>query len=147
MFLDANGDVDLEKQVYGGMAVITPGYLRGLDKLLKEHGTMAWEQVAAPAIRLGREGFRAGSIYANCCANEDAQYARKHFEGFEETFLPSGKAPEFGDLVYNKDMADTIEGVVKHGVDWFYEGPVGSEIVATINRYGGVYTREDILNT
>ena len=63
MFLNSDGDVDLEKQTYGGMSVITPGYLRGLEQLLTKYGTMTWEQVAAPAIKLGREGFRVGATY------------------------------------------------------------------------------------
>lgn len=48
MFLDENGDLNLEKQAFGGLSIVTPGYLRGLEKLLREFGTMTWEQVAAP---------------------------------------------------------------------------------------------------
>ena len=147
MFLNSDGDVDLEKQTYGGMSVITPGYLRGLEQLLTKYGTMTWEQVAAPAIKLGREGFRVGATYEICCNKEEAEYARSHFDGFESTFMPDGKIPLFGDLVYNRDMADTIEAVVRNGVDWFYNGPIADEIVSTINRYGGVYDKKDIQNT
>ena len=147
MFLDENGDLNLEKQAFGGLSIVTPGYLRGLEKLLREFGTMTWEQVAAPAIRLGRDGFRVGATYHNVCLSEEAEYDRTHFEAFASTFLPGGKAPEFGDLVTNRDMADTIDGVVKNGVDWFYNGPIADEIVSIINRYGGVYTKEDIRNS
>ena len=147
LFLNADGTVDQCAQIHGGLSVITPTYLRALDTLLSRHGTMNWKEVAAPAIRLATEGFCASSYYVSCCTNEDAQYDRAHFEAFEHTFFPNGTVPKQGDLLTNPDMGRTIQCVVDHGVDWFYNGPIADEIVAVINRYGGIYTREDIVNS
>ena len=41
-------------------------------------------------------------------------------------------------------MADTIEAVAKNGTDWFYEGPVADEIVAQVNKYKGILSKEDL---
>ena len=50
MFLDENGEVDLNLTEYSGRSVAVPAFYRAMDQLLKNHGTMTWAEVSAPAI-------------------------------------------------------------------------------------------------
>lgn len=51
----------------GGMAVGTPGELRGLEALHQAHGKLAWAELFQPAIKLARDGF---------ACNEDLHWVR-----------------------------------------------------------------------
>ncbi len=146
MMLDENGEVDLNLTEFSGRSVATPALYRAMDDLLKKFGTMTWEQVSAPAIRLCREGFKCGFIYARVTDTPEAEHNTKEYEGFSELYLKNGGPREFGDIVKNPDLADTMEQVAKNGVDWFYNGPVADEMVEHINRNKGLFTKEDFVN-
>ena len=144
MFLDAKGEVDLELTEFSGRSVAVPAFYRAMDQLLKTYGTMTWEQVSEPAIRLCREGFYCGFAYARVSNTPEAEHNSREYEGFKELFLNNGKPRQFGELVKNEALADTMEAVARFGVDWFYSGPVADEIVSQVNRYKGVLTKADL---
>ncbi len=144
MFLDENGQVDLNLTEYSGRSVASPSLYRAMDTLLKEHGTMTLEEVSAPAIRLAREGFGCGFQFARLTDIDEAEHNSKCYEGFAELYLKDGGPHEFGDVIRNPDLADTMEQVARHGVDWFYTGPIADEIVKNANKHHGILTRQDL---
>ncbi len=146
MFLDENGEVDLNLTEFSGRAVAVPAMYRAMDMLLKKYGTMTWEQVSAPAIRAAREGFKCGFLYARVSNTPEAEHNSAEYEGFKEYYLNNGKPREFGEIVKNPDLADTMEQVAKNGVDWFYNGPVADEIVEYVNKNKGLLVKEDLVN-
>ena len=77
MFLDANGEVDLNLTEFSGRSVAVPALYRAMDNLLKQYGTMTWKQVSAPAIRLCREGFYCGFAYARISDTPEAEHNRE----------------------------------------------------------------------
>ena len=144
MFLDKNGDVDLKLTEFSGRSVAVPALYRAMDNLLNQYGTMTWEQVSAPAIRLAREGFYCGFAYARISNTPEAEHNKAEYEGFSELYQNNGQPRQFGELVKNPDLADTMEAVAKNGADWFYEGPVADEIVRQVNKYQGLLVKEDL---
>ena len=146
MMLDENGDVDLNLTEYSGRSVSVPSFYRAMDNLLKKHGTMTWEQVSAPAIKLCRDGFACGFAYARITDTPEAEHNKAEYEGFEELYLNHGKPRQFGEIIKNPDLADTMEGVAKNGVDWFYNGPIADEMVEHINKNKGLFCKEDLIN-
>lgn len=144
MFLDQNGNVDLSLTEFSGRSVSVPAAYRGVDMMLKRFGTMSWKEVSQPAIRLCREGFPAGFMYAWCANNAEAQYDADHFEGFRKLYWPEGKPPKVGQRIYNHELANVIEQVAENGVDWFYNGSVADAIVSDANRYNGLLTKDDV---
>lgn len=145
MFLDKDGQVDLSLTEFSGRSVAVPALYRAMDQLLKQHGTMTWKQVSAPAIRLCREGFYCGFAYARISDTPEAEHNRAAYEGFRELYLNQDRPRQFGELVKNPDLADTMEAVAEHGVDWFYSGPIADEMVRQVNKYQGVLTKEDLI--
>jgi len=57
MYLDADGNVVPGLSIHGYKAVGVPGTVMGMEKMLKEYGTMTRAQVMAPAIKLADEGY------------------------------------------------------------------------------------------
>lgn len=144
MFLDENGDVDLNLTEFSGRPVAVPALYRAMDNLLKNYGTMTWEQVSAPAIKLCREGFACGFAYARISNTPEAEHNKAEYEGFAQLYLNNGQPRRYGEIITNPELADTMEAVAKNGTDWFYEGPVADEIVAQVNKYKGILSKEDL---
>ena len=76
----------------------------------------------------------------------EAEHNKAEYEGFEELYLNHGKPRQFGEIIKNPDLADTMEGVAKNGVDWFYNGPIADEMVEHINKNKGLFCKEDLIN-
>lgn len=146
MFLDAHGDVDLSLTEFSGRSVTTPALYRAMDTLLNKFGTMTWQQVSAPAIKLAREGFYCEFIYARASDSPEAEHNRDEYDGFAQLYLNGGKPRTFGELIKNLDLAATMEGVAANGVDWFYQGPVADDIVVNVQKHHGILVKEDLVS-
>lgn len=145
MFLDENGNVDLNLTEFSGRSVSVPALYKAMDNLLKKFGTMTWAQVSAPAIRLCREGFKCGFMYARISDTPEAEHNAEHYEGFKELYLRDGKPRELGEIVTNPELADTMEQIAINGVEWFYNSEIADEMVACINKNKGLFTKKDFV--
>src|SRR5262249_37299569 len=47
-------------------------------------------------------------------------------------YLPGGQPPEPGSVFRNPDLAGTYQQIARSGIDAFYQGPIGADIVATV---------------
>ena len=145
MYLDANGNVKKGASLYGYGAAGVPGTVMGLDLAQREYGRLTRAQVMAPAIRLAREGFvltRADTDILDTTVKrfkDDPEAAR--------IFLrKDGTALQPGDRLVQKDLADTLEAIAKHGPDAFYKGRIPRTIEAASRRGGGLLTAADFAN-
>ena len=145
MYLDANGNVKKGASLYGYGAAGVPGTVMGLDLAQREYGRLTRAQVMAPAIRLAREGFvltRADTDILDTTVKrfkDDPEAAR--------IFLrKDGTALQPGDRLVQKDLADTLEAIAKHGPDAFYKGRIPQTIEAASRRGGGLLTAADFAN-
>src|SRR5260370_6933859 len=86
-----HGKPDEELAVTGPLAVAVPGEIAGLDTALRRFGTMKFQQVAAPAIKIARDGFPLSPNVAR----ELVIVAPKisHDPGFPEVYFSSAAAP------------------------------------------------------
>lgn len=140
-----DGKVIGNQKVEGGKAAGIPGEVAGLLYALENYGTMSREQVIRPAANLARNGFVVTPTLSGDMKN---QFDR--LEKYPETakvFLNEEGLPyEPGDKFVNKDMAKTLDLIIKKGKDGFYKGEVANAIVNTLNKYDGVFTLEDLAN-
>jgi len=140
-YRDGNPDEELAK--VGPLAVAVPGEIAGIDAALKRFGTMKFQQVAAPAIKLARDGFPIGQHLAGEIKSGATMLAMD--QGLKEVFLKEdGSAPAAGEKIYEKKLADTLEHLGNSPVAKFYDGPIGKELVSFLHDHGGLLTEDDL---
>ena len=130
----------------GGKASGVPGFVAGWFHALEKYGTMSFEEVVQPALRLAEEGYTWS----------DAQH-RTLMDGkqFEELTLWNGDGahiPYFkeglpfpvGETIKFPGLAKAFRLLAKDGPKAFYHGPIGEALVSTINKAGGAMTMKDL---
>jgi gamma-glutamyltranspeptidase/glutathione hydrolase len=140
MYLDAQGNVVKDSSLVGYRAIGVPGSVAGLIYAEKQYGKLSIEKVAAPAIKLARDGFPL--------AYEDTQDLKKdaylaQFPESKRIFLRDGNFYEPGEIFKQPELARTLERLAKDPDD-FYHGAMARELAAAIHKGGGLVTAEDL---
>ena len=77
---------------------------------LRKFGTISFEEAAASALELARDGF---AVYPLLARNLKAVSARNaQWRSNAEIYLPNGIAPNVGDLFRQADLARSISGMI-----------------------------------
>ncbi len=140
-YRDGHPNEELAK--VGPLAVAVPGEIAGIDAALKRFGSMKFQQVAASAIKLARDGFPLSEHLAGEIKSNIAMLAMD--PGLKEVFLKEdGSAPVAGDKIYEKKLAETMERLGNSPVAKFYDGSIGKELVSYLQEHGGILTDDDL---
>jgi gamma-glutamyltranspeptidase/glutathione hydrolase len=116
----------------------------GLYTALKNYGTMTWEEVMQPAIRLAEEGYvlsagNASAINSGCRVGGIFRLSPASTPIYCPD--PPYKA---GDLFIQKDLANSLRILAKEGPDAIYTGDLGKKMVEYLQSIGGVITMKDL---
>lgn len=140
MYLDANGN-PTQDSVFGYRAVGVPGTVRGLALALHKYGTHTWQSMVEPAEKLARDGFLLSWELAQSLKNN------KFLPEFKEStriFLNNGNPFQFGAVLRQFDLANTLKRIGDNGPDEFYTGKTAQLIAADMKNNGGLITAEDL---
>ncbi|MBK9065093.1 MAG: gamma-glutamyltransferase [Acidobacteria bacterium] len=141
-FLGPDGRARPGASMNGGLAVGTPGTVRGLEALHRRYGRLPWARLFAPAVRLARQGFRVQPGLTRIIAAYEADLARDAEAA--RLFLANGRALPPGSLLVQEDLARTLEIIAAKGADGFHRGDVARRIAAFVQATGGVLTEADL---
>ncbi len=142
MYLGADGQVVEDLSRRGFLAVAVPGTVSGLETALAKYGTMKRSALLAPAIAYAERGF--------VLEQGDADMLRVGAEQFRKDpataaiFLQHGEAYLPGERLVQKDLARTLRRISDDGAKGFYQGPVGTGIVAASKAGNGILTKSDL---
>ncbi|MDQ7011974.1 MAG: gamma-glutamyltransferase [Mariprofundaceae bacterium] len=134
--LAGHGEVyQRRSSIDGPQAAGVPGLPAGIDHLVKHYGRLTRTRIAAPAIRLAREGFTvskklAGMIRWRRGAFNDA--ARRIFDKRQ------------GKLIRQPQLADTLKRFAEKGAPDFYRGEIAGRLVTDMKRDGGLIRLGDM---
>jgi gamma-glutamyltranspeptidase len=64
--------------------------------------------------------------------------------GFATLFLPNGAVPQAGEILRQPALADTLERLVRSGLDDFYRGGIADDLAADLEAAGAPITRADL---
>ncbi|RMF59044.1 MAG: gamma-glutamyltransferase [Calditrichaeota bacterium] len=141
MYWDENGKAIKEKSLEGPLACGIPGTVRGLYKAHQMYGSLPWEKLLQPAITFARDGFPVYPKLHRLLKSHQSKF--KKFPEAYRIFYPQKKAPEIGDILKQPDLARTLELIAKQGDSAFYEGEIAKKIVASVQKHGGIFQKDD----
>ncbi|MBN2814193.1 MAG: gamma-glutamyltransferase [Bacteroidales bacterium] len=125
----------------GPLPVSVPGCVDGWFELHKRFGKLPMTSILQPTIDYAREGFPVSELIAYYWQRSEFL---KRYDGFEEIFLPDGKAPRKGEVFRNPYLANTLETIAQQGRDVFYKGEIANKIVDYMQQQGGFLTMKDM---
>lgn len=145
MFVAADGKPDTRKSRDSGAAVGVPGTVAGLALAYARYGSgkFSFAQLLVPAIVLAQDGIVVADDIADSLPNARERMAR--YPSSAKIFLKAdGSALRAGDLLVQKDLAETLKAIAQQGIRAFYQGPTAEKIVAAVREAGGLMTIEDM---
>ncbi|XP_061916647.1 glutathione hydrolase 7-like isoform X2 [Entelurus aequoreus] len=122
-----------------GLLVGVPGMLRGLHQAHRLYGSLSWQNVAARAAVVAREGFNVSQSLASAISNVKGDSLMGRFRA---TFFPDGRALRPGSFLRMPSVARLLQV----GLSNFYSGNLSQEMEEEVRAQGGVLSREDISN-
>lgn len=131
---------------YGGKAIGVPGWLAGMDYMLRNYGTMTFAQVAEPAIRYAEEGFVIVEAQKGFIEDSLEQLTKFNEPGTTPFLDEIGLPIEAGTVLKQPKLAATFRLIAEKGIDVFYKGEIGEAICRAVKRTGGEMTMEDLAN-
>lgn len=132
--------LDADSVAVGPKACVAPGAPGGWLAALGEHGTLDAATIFAPAIEYAEQGAALTVVNAQFyarCGDRLSPEARRIFH-------PAGSPPAASSVIRQPQLAATYRALAQDGTEAFYDGPIGAEMVRSIQEAGGLLTREDL---
>ncbi|GGF99726.1 gamma-glutamyltransferase [Paenibacillus abyssi] len=122
-------------------AITVPGMVDAWWEVWQKYGRLPWEDLLMPAIEYAENGFPISRNLHYWMVKDEA-FLREE-EALSRIYLPEGKLLQPGDRLLQSDLAGTLRKLCSGGRDAFYRGEVMLDIVAGIERDGGLLAAED----
>ena len=147
LFLDENGNYDKNKAQFSLLSAGVPGTVAGLHHALTKYGTMTWQEVLEPSIRLAEQGFSVPHDLANILASERYKKRLSSNEAAAKSYYKTDKSNyQAGEILKLPDLAWTLKQLSDYGPDAFYKGEIAKKIVKEMEKNGGLITAQDLKN-
>ncbi|MFQ6029435.1 MAG: gamma-glutamyltransferase, partial [Dehalococcoidia bacterium] len=160
-YFDQNFDGKMPPGVY---RTVTPSAADAWLLALKRNGTMTFAQVVTPALEIAERGFPIPDTLHRALAREYAKFDdgsrdKSHWASTLEIYYAAGRAIGRGEMLFQKDLANTFrrliqvekdnssrgrEGALQAARDFFYRGEIAEEMVRFSQQQGGLLTWEDL---
>jgi len=144
MFLDKDGNYDPQKSRSGHLSSGVPGSVAGLLLAQEKFGKLKLKDVMTPAIKLAKNGFKLHYRLAEHIESMLSEF--KKYPSTYKVFTKNGIPYKEGDIFKQKDLAKTLQLILKYGKKGFYEGETAKLIVKEMEKGGGLITLEDLKN-
>lgn len=143
MYLDEKGNANTDLSQNGRLAVGVPGSISGMFYTHKKFGKLPMAALIQPAIDLAEKGFAVTLREANLLnsTKEDFLKHNSHKTAFTKD-IPWKQ----GDLLIQKELANTLKAIQKNGEKGFYEGNNAQLLVDEMKKGNGIISLEDLKN-
>jgi gamma-glutamyltranspeptidase/glutathione hydrolase len=131
----------------GWLTVTVPGAVSAWRNLWQRWGNLPFEQLFAPAIRYGTEGFPVSPVTAQAWQRAEPIFlplTAPEFQPFKQVFFPHNRAPAAGEVWGSIVHAETLREIAATGGESFYRGKLAEAIANFAADTGGFITRADL---
>lgn len=101
-----------------------PGFVKGIEKLHEDYGSLEMSELMEPAIKLAKEGFEADQYLVDRLQAASYRISKSSASPFfnEDTVI------KVGETIKQPELAETLERVKENGAKDFYEGEMATEL-------------------
>jgi len=124
----------------GPLCWSVPGCVDGWACLRERFGTWSLARVLAPAIAYCEQGVPLPEIVAADWAGDEAELAQHPSCA---VYLPGGRAPRWGEVFRNPQLAATYRMIARGGRAAFYRGEIARRMVRCSQQVGGLFSLRD----
>ncbi|WP_439494987.1 gamma-glutamyltransferase [Bosea sp. (in: a-proteobacteria)] len=126
----------------GPKAIAVPRTLKGWCEAAERFGRLSLRELIEPAIRHAERGFRLSPYLATCIRESAPDLALD--AAIASVFLPGGQPLAAGDLLVQKDYAETLRLIAEKGPGIVYGGALGQRIASYLESVGSFLRFEDL---
>ena len=130
------------KNEVGHLAAGVPGNLKGWWHLHQTKGKLPIGQVMAPAIWYAENGFPVSTYGVQSINSSKADLGL--YPESARIFLRNGEPPAIGELITNKDAAQSLRLIERSGPTALYGGPIGDALVRDMEANDGLISQADL---
>src|SRR5665647_1165555 len=142
MYLDANGNPQMNLSQDGHLAAGVPGTISGLFECMK-YAKLPFKKLIQPAINLAEKGFAITESEARSLNETKNDFIKMNTS--IPVFVKNTEWKE-GDTLIQKDLAKTLKRIRDFGAKGFYEGVTAKLISEEMKKGHGLITEEDLKN-
>jgi len=135
----------------GYQSITTPNTLKALHEALTRYGTMSLKEALAPAIQYAERGFsypgtRTSATTLVAPGMPSPPDRLKTTRAAEEIFRKEGRPYSPGEILVERDLAETLKRVAEEGVEDFYSGEICDKMIRDLEEHGSFLTKKDLEN-
>ncbi len=131
--------------IAGPHSASVPGEAAAWEAMHRNFCTMTMADLLAPAIGYAETGFPVPARIARVFANKAELLAR--FTATADIYLANnGRPPREGEILVNRDLANTIRRIAADGADAFYRSDLTAQLADGLNQAtadGALFTESD----
>lgn len=142
MYLDKNGNAQLNLSQAGHLASGIPGTVAGLFATLP-YAKLSFKELVQPAIDLAEKGFAITEREASSLNSTRESFIKN---STRPTALVKEGKWKAGDTLVQKELAATLKRMQKEGARGFYEGETARLVVEEMQRGNGIISLDDLKN-
>jgi gamma-glutamyltranspeptidase / glutathione hydrolase len=141
-FFSKYGDSSQTPPMRGVDAITVPGAVASWVALSRRFGRLPFADLLAPAIEIAQRGYAVPVVVQHKWRAAIDQLQGQ--PGFQEAFMPHGRAPAVGEHFAFPSAARGLEAIAKTQGEAFYRGEIAQAVVRFVQNNGGALTLEDL---
>ena len=126
----------------GPLAAAIPGEVLAWEEINDRFGSRPLSKLLEPAIGYAENGYAISEQLAGGFKVLNGKLAQ--FPDSRDIFTSDGRPLIPGQLLVQRNLAQTLRTVASGGAEAFYRGDIGREMARAIQAAGGLYTAEEI---
>ena len=128
----------------GPHSVGVPGEVAAWEEVHRRFCSKPFDQLLDTAVGYAEDGFALPPKIAQSFSSTHKRLAA--FPSTAEVLLAGGRTLVEGDLLVNRDLAESLRRIGKGGAEEFYKGDLARKMVKALNNAGGLFADEDFAN-
>lgn len=131
---------DYKQNRIGPKSISTPGNLNAWADMHKKYGNLEWKGLFDHAIKYAEKGFEIDAF-----TEFMIRLGYEDFSEYSHSFYgKNGEGLKDGDILIQKDLAQTFKTIAAEGVTSFYQGEIAQAIDKKMKEVGSFLALEDL---